>query len=53
MSNDRPNLLFFGLIAASLCAAVILIGLLVAGDVGGPRVAMNISPPHPRAADRH
>jgi len=52
MSNDRPNLLFFGLIAASLCAAVVLIGLLVAGDVAGPSVAMNISPPHPNHGNR-
>src|SRR5690348_1257643 len=41
MSNRRSNFLFFGLIAASLCAAVVLIGLLVAGDVAGPRMAMN------------
>ena len=52
MSNDRPNLLFFGLIAASLSAAVVLIGLLVVGDVAGPRVAMNISPPHSQAGHR-
>jgi hypothetical protein len=52
MSNDRPNLLFFGLIAASLCAAVVLIGLLVAGDVAGPRVAMNTSPPHSHLGHR-
>jgi len=52
MLNDRPNLLFFGLIAASLCAAVVLIGLLVAGDVAGPRVAMNISPSHSQAGHR-
>jgi hypothetical protein len=52
MSNDRPNLLFFGWIAASLCAAVVLIGLLIAGDVVGPRVATNISPPHSQAGHR-
>ena len=43
MSNGRPNLLFFGLIAASLCAAAVLIGLLVADEVADPRVAMNHS----------
>jgi hypothetical protein len=43
--NDRPSLVFFSLIGASLCAAAILIALLVAGDVAGPRVAMNNLPP--------
>jgi hypothetical protein len=52
MSNGRPNLLFFGLIAASLCAAAVLIGLLAADDVAGPRVAMNPSPPHSRTGSR-
>jgi hypothetical protein len=41
MPNDRSNLRFFTLIAASVCAAVILVALLVAGDVAGPKVAMN------------
>jgi len=41
MPIDRPSLAFFGLIAASLCAAVAPIGLLIAGEVAGPRVAMN------------
>src|ERR1700676_5120670 len=45
MPIDRPSLVFFSLIGASLCAAVILIALLVAGDVAGPRVAMNNLPP--------
>jgi hypothetical protein len=52
MSNSRPNLLFFALIAASLCAAVVLIGLLVGGDVAGPRVAINNLPPHAQPGDR-
>ena len=43
---------FFGLIAASLRAAAVLIGLLVAGDVAGPRVAMNHSPSHSQGAHR-
>jgi hypothetical protein len=45
MPNDRPSLVFFSLIGASLCAAVILIALLVAGNVAGPTVAMNNLPP--------
>jgi Mg/Co/Ni transporter MgtE len=44
--------LFFALIAASLCAAVVLVGLLIAGDIAGPRIAMNNLPPHPQAGDR-
>jgi hypothetical protein len=45
MPKDRPNLAFFALIAASLSVAVVLVGLLIAGDVAGPRVAMNNLPP--------
>jgi hypothetical protein len=41
MPNDRSNLTFFTLVAASVCAAVLLVALLVAGDVAGPKVAMN------------
>jgi hypothetical protein len=41
MPNDRSNFAFFAVIAASLCAAVVLVALLMAGDVAGPRVAMN------------
>ena len=52
MSNGRPNLLFFGLIAASLCAAAVLIGLLVTDDVAGSRVAMNHSPLHSQVGSR-
>jgi hypothetical protein len=51
MPNNRPNLAFFALIAASLCAAVLLVGLLIAGDVAGPRVAMNNLPPHRPVTD--
>jgi hypothetical protein len=50
MPKDRPSLAFFALIAASLCAAVVLVALLIAGDVAGPKVAMN--PPHSQAGDR-
>jgi hypothetical protein len=45
MPNHRSSLVFFSLIGASLCAAVILIALLVAGDVARPRVAINNLPP--------
>ncbi len=40
----RPNLAFFTLIAASLCAAVVFVGLLIARDVAGPTVATANSP---------
>ena len=49
MPKDRPSLAFFVLIATSLCAAVVLIALLIAGDVAGPKVAMNNLPPHSQA----
>jgi len=52
MPSNRPNLAFFALIAASLCAAVVLVWLLIAGDIAGPRIAMNNLPPHPQAGDR-
>ena len=52
MPKDRPSLAFFALITASLCAAVVLVGLLIAGDVAGPKVAMNNLPPHSQAVDR-
>jgi hypothetical protein len=52
MPKDRPSLAFFALIAASLCAAVVLIALLIVGDASGPRVAMNNSPPHSLPGDR-
>jgi hypothetical protein len=52
MSKDRPNLAFFAVIATSLCAAVVLVALLIAGDVAGPKVAMNNLPPPALAGDR-
>ena len=48
MPKDRPSLAFFALIATSLCAAVVLIALLIAGDVAGPKVATNNLPSHLR-----
>ena len=48
MPNDRPSLAFFALIATSLCAAVVLVALLIAGDVAGPRVVAMNNPPHSR-----
>jgi hypothetical protein len=50
MPKDRPSLAFFALISTSLCAAGVLIALLIAGDVAGPKVAM--LPPHSQAGDR-
>jgi hypothetical protein len=52
MPKDRPSLAFFALIATSLCAAVVLIALLIAGDVAGPKVATNSLPSHSQAGDR-
>ena len=51
-SLNRPSLAFIALIATSLCAAVLLIALLIAGDVAGPKVAMNNLPPHAQAGGR-
>jgi hypothetical protein len=31
---------------------VVLVGLLIAGDIAGPRIAMNNLPPHPQAGNR-
>lgn len=45
MPNGRSNLAFFTLVAASVSAAVVLVALLIAGDVAGPKVAMNNVPP--------
>ena len=45
MTDRRRNLIFYTVIAASLCAALTLVGLLIAGDVAGPTVATNL-PPH-------
>jgi hypothetical protein len=45
MQNDRPSLVFFSIIAVSLIAAIVLIGLLIGGDVAGPKVSMNNLPP--------
>jgi hypothetical protein len=52
MPKDRPSLAFFALMATSLCAAMVFIVLLIAGDVAGPKVAMNKLPPHSQAGDR-
>jgi hypothetical protein len=37
MPKGRPSLAFFALIATSLCAAMVFIVLLIAGDVAGQR----------------
>jgi hypothetical protein len=52
MPKDRSSLAFFALIATSLCAAVVLVALLIAGDVAGPKVVMNGLPPHSQVGDR-
>jgi hypothetical protein len=52
MPKDRPSLAFFALIATSLCAAVVLVALLIAGDIAGPKVATNNLPSHSQAGDR-
>jgi hypothetical protein len=49
MPNDRSNRTFFTLIAASVAAAVFLVALLIAGNVAGPKVAMNNPPPSQHA----
>jgi hypothetical protein len=52
MSIVRSNITFSVFIAASLCAAIILTSLLVAGDVAGPRVAMSNLPSHAQSDHR-
>jgi hypothetical protein len=52
MSKDRPNVAFFAVIAMSLCAAVVLVAFLIAGDVKGPKVAMNNLPSSSLAGHR-
>jgi len=47
MPKDRPSLAF-----TSLCAGIVLIALLIAGDVGGPKVTTNNLPSHSQAGDR-
>jgi hypothetical protein len=49
MPNDRSNRTFFTLIAASVSAAAFLVALLIAGNVAGPKVAMNNVPPSQHA----
>jgi hypothetical protein len=49
MLKDRRTLLFFAFVAASMCAAVVFVALLVRGDVGGPKIAMNHQLQHSQA----
>jgi hypothetical protein len=44
MTRNR-NIGFFSMIAASLLAAAVLVALLVGGEISGPKVAFNGSPP--------
>jgi hypothetical protein len=44
MDHNR-NIGFFSMIAASLLAAAVLVALLAGGNIAGPTVAFNGSPP--------
>ena len=45
MAYHKSNIGFFGLIGGNLLAAALLIALLVGGQLAGPKVALNASPP--------
>jgi hypothetical protein len=45
MAHHRPDNGFFGMIAGCLLAAAVLVALLVGGQIAGPKVAFNSSPP--------
>jgi hypothetical protein len=45
MAHHNRNIGFFSMIAGSLLAAAVLVALLVGGEIAGPRVAFNPSPP--------
>ena len=45
MAHHKSNIGFFALIGSSLLAAALLIALLVSGQLAGPTVAFNASPP--------
>ena len=50
MPKDHPSLVFFALIATSLCAAVVLVALLIAGDVRRSKSSNEQTlPPHSQA----
>jgi len=45
MAHHNRNIGFFSMIAGSLLAAAVLVALLVGGEIAGPKVAFNASPP--------
>ena len=45
MAHHKSNIGFFAMIGGSLLAASLLVALLVGGEVAGPKVAFNASPP--------
>jgi hypothetical protein len=45
MAQHKSNIGFFAVIGGSLLAAALLVALLVGGQVAGPKVAFNASPP--------
>jgi hypothetical protein len=45
MAHPNRNIGFFSMVAGSLFAAAVLMALLVGGEIAGPKVAFNASPP--------
>ncbi len=45
MARHNRNIGFFSMIAGSLLAAAVLVALLVGGEIAGPKVVFNASPP--------
>ena len=45
MAHHNRNIGFFSIIAGSLLAAAVLVALLVGGEIAGPKVVFNASPP--------
>jgi hypothetical protein len=45
MARHNSNVAFFSIIGSSLVAAALLVALLVGGEIAGPKVAFNGSPP--------
>jgi hypothetical protein len=45
MLHRKSNIAFFAVIGGSLLAAALLIALVVGGQVTGPKVAVDVSPP--------
>ena len=45
MAHHNSNIGFFAVIAGSVLAAALFVALLIGGQVAGPKVAFNASPP--------